>query len=415
LMYFWHIRSLFSEECSRLTQFLELEEKERAGCLPAGERALQRARGLRALKFQSQYINISLPVGPVELLQESIALLRGLGPTVRRELGISILCFLDAQCILTQSSPLQQEMLTIFEQESNKFYLSEYFGGAGEFLFIAEKYEEAKVALIKGQAITDEIGDLDGKSHLFHLSQCEWHLGNAIRAKELMEEAIRYSRLVKNRWWEALCQSGLASIALAKGNYAEANQLCLEALAQYRECDFRSWLNAPLGTLQLSAWSEGDLEKSIRYGHEILELFADSPCTISCTNYILERAAISQGDLLKAGELLGNAITNLPLDLNTVGSGLKIALILGRVALSCQELDTNCASKLLGAVDIKYKQEANTFTPRERSEHAENLATCRSALGEEAFNAAFAAGQQLGLDGAIQELRSMLQSIETTS
>ena len=48
-----------------------------------------------------------------------------------------------------------------------------------------------------------------------------------------------------------------------------------------------------------------------------------------------------------------------------------------------------------------YQQAKVSYSPRERSEHEENLDACRAALGEESYGAAFAEGQALTLDQAI--------------
>ena len=59
-------------------------------------------------------------------MEESVAILRRLGPSARRELGISLFNLwglIEGQDL---ASEVSQEMLEIFRQENERFYLSEY-------------------------------------------------------------------------------------------------------------------------------------------------------------------------------------------------------------------------------------------------------------------------------------------------
>ena len=106
---------------------------------------------------------------------------------------------------------------------------------------------------------------------------------------------------------------------------------------------------------------------------------------------------ISRGDLSQAKTLLKKTLDSFLQEDHTYWWRLKIELLLAWIALSTQLGDHSRAVRLIGAVDSMYQQTKVSYSPRERTEHQENLDACRSALGEEAFQAAFAEGQVLNL------------------
>ena len=89
LMWFWHTRTLFEEIVERLEKLLAAEAQEPGDQPLQGERALQRARALRAFAQHLNDADHELSTGKSNCVdEEGIAILRRLGPAARRELGI---------------------------------------------------------------------------------------------------------------------------------------------------------------------------------------------------------------------------------------------------------------------------------------------------------------------------------------
>ena len=92
LLWFWHIRGLFEEVVALLEKLLAAEAESRGNQALSGQRALQCARGLHALVHHLAYnTNHPLTSKRIELCEESIAILRGLGPSARHDLAVSLM------------------------------------------------------------------------------------------------------------------------------------------------------------------------------------------------------------------------------------------------------------------------------------------------------------------------------------
>jgi len=247
-------------------------------------------------------------------------------------------------------------------------------------------------------------------SRSYELSFFEWYAGNHLRANALLQEAIELSRKVKIRWFSAQLQLELANRALARGEYAQAAQLAAESLVKIRDMNYLLRLDTPLETLQIIEWSRGDFARSIQYGQERLELFSDVSNFFQVERDIsvylyLGRAAIAKGDLSQGETLLKKASVDDLWNNSQFGWRLKVELLLAWIALLNQQGEHARAARLMGSVDSLYRQTELRYSPRERSEYAEALAASRQVLGKEAFAAAFATGQALTLDQALESMQ----------
>jgi predicted ATPase len=420
LLWFWHIRALFEEVVALLEILLRAEVDDRHDQALSGQRALQRARGLHALAhFLAYFTSHPLTSKRIELCQESIAILRGLGQSARHDLAISLLKLLWVQGNLDQPSPLRKEMLEIFENEKNAFYLSEFYWlQNGSILSSKGKFVDAEDLLEKSLALSKEIGDLDGMmSRSGALSDLAWYKADDLRADSLLQDAIRFGRMVKNRWNEPEYQLALGNRALARGEYLEAARLARESLRQYRELNYSIGVNKSLDNLQRTVWSQGDLEESIRVGQERLEPHSERNAdpmnffqlenTISAYLY-QGRAMISRGDLPQAKTLLNKALGSILSEGHMNWWRLKIEFLLAWIAFFTQLGDYSHAARLIGAVDSMYQPTKVSYSPRERQEHLENLGACRAALGEETYWAVFVDGRALTLEHAIGWIASAM-------
>jgi predicted ATPase/DNA-binding SARP family transcriptional activator len=420
MLWFWHFRALFEEEVAHLEKLLAAEAAQRGAGPLEGERALQRARALCTLADQLNYTNHPLAVHVITFLQESVAILRGLGPAARSELGFTLLTLWWEQGEIDALSPRPAEFLEIFEGEKNAFNLSEYYYLRSFMEGNRGRLEEAEALNEKSLAISRDLGDLSGfESRYYNLSFFAWYKGDHARADALLQEALDACRKVKNRWNEPRLRVQRSKRALSRGEHPEAARLAQESLLAFRDLNYLIGMDESLDALQCIAWSRGDLGESLRIGQERLELYAGqlfNPLTgfqrnnLIGSHLYLGRAAISRGDLVEAKRLLKISVGHIAGHEGALNYHVQIHQLLAWIALLSQQKKALDAAHLLGAVDSFYRQIAPSFSPRERSEYEENQASTRTALGEEAFAQAFLAGQAMTLDQALDWVIDEMQS-----
>ena len=410
LMWFWHTRALFEEEIEWLKKLLAAEVQQRGMQPLVGERALQRARGLRTYAYHSarEYVlNGITEAEQLAIFQDSVAILRLMGPAACRELGISLYHVFVWETILFQPSPIHEEMLDILHRENEKFYLSEYLFIMANF---TEDLDQAINIENSSLAISREIEDLDGiSSRSAHLGYLMMYKGDYFQAGLLFQEALDISRKVKNHWYEAAMHSALSTLAMVQENYEEAIQRAEEALKKYRELNFMANIAGPLATLQQIAWSQGKFGESIQYAQEIIQSILENQFNKNRSYLYLGRVAISQGDITQAEVYLRQVIP--PNDWRETTEWRKQITqhLLGWIALFRQQSKYPASARLIGTVDSIYQQIAAGLIPRERSEYEEDDAAARAALGDDAFTAAFTEGRALTLEQAVHWLFSETQ------
>jgi tetratricopeptide (TPR) repeat protein len=397
--WFWWIRSLFNEGFEWLDKLLKAESAERgAGPLENG-RALQRARALRATSYMSiALFNLSLEDRRA-VMEESVAILRRLGPSARRELGISL--YNTGGLIEEQNlaSEFTQEMLEIFRQENEQFYLSEYLWGKVGWEYNHGDLDKAEAYVKESLAISRAIEDFDGiSSRVKELGVFALWAGDYTGAEALFREAIEASRKAKNRWTEANAQEGLLRAALAQGRYEDAVRLGQAILSRHQEMNFRFGIATILRTQLVIAWEQADYPQALHLGRELIEDYREIQWFQWEASYYLGRVALAQGDLAQAEEWIQQATSmwSPGYEMERLGG-----FLLGWAELYTRQGKQPQAARLMGAADKIYQRTKMALSPRERDENAEALAAARSALGEEAFAVAWEEGKAMALEQAL--------------
>jgi predicted ATPase/DNA-binding SARP family transcriptional activator len=420
LMWFWHTRGLFFEGMEWAENLLSTEVQGRADTDLAGERALQRGRVLRAFHYHLFFVNRLSGEERIEILQESIALLRKAGASALRELGISLFFLLSFQQSLDRPSPERDEMLAIFRQKKEQFYLSEYASARAGVFFsrgeidqgatilgrsLAIGMEQATTILEEGLAISKEIEDIDGiGNRMYGLGFYAMFAGQYAKAEALAHEAEELFQKNKNLLGETIVKMLRIWLAMVQGNYAEVARLGEVAFSTFRELNYLPGIYEYSFNLLRSAWSEGDYPQVIELVRDISEKYGDNAEVQQDTNFYLGRAALSQNNLSLAAALMKKAI-GLGRELNLVEQGY---LLLGFTSLFMKQGKAEPAARLLGTLDRIYQATKPSLSPRERSEHDEALATARSRLGKAAFGKAWNAGQAMTLEQAFNDVRADL-------
>ena len=122
---------------------------------------------------------------------------------------------------------------------------------------------------------------------------------------------------------------------------------------------------------------------------------------ISGRSLFLGHYRMLKGDYSQAEVVMRRAIPSNLWKETRLGWRVITPHLLGWIALCRKQGKYPTSARLIGTVDSIYQQIAPGLAPRERSEYEEDRAFTRSALGEDAFAAAFAAGKAMTFEQAI--------------
>jgi predicted ATPase/DNA-binding SARP family transcriptional activator len=312
---------------------------------------------------------------------------------------------------------------------------------AGVCAFYQGRYRAALVWLAEAAAIGRELG-ASGKyvRALALLGQgytlLSLHEFGAVEA--LSQEALMLGEELQVAWIKGDALFQLARLAWQRGDYVSARQCFLECLACIQAYVMRGYVLQGLGTMlgQL-----GDYAAAQAYMRQSLAIHKELGDKIrsSITLTQLARLAMAQGNDGEAEELLAKA---LMLVRKTGHLHRQIATLdaLGRLAqrpgdygrartlheeslalcieiedpaqlahaleafacLAARQGQAEAAVRLFGATGAYAAPLEATFDPVWRLEHDQLVASARTQLGEAAFAAAWAKGQAMTLDEAVE-------------
>jgi predicted ATPase/DNA-binding SARP family transcriptional activator len=405
LMWFWHIRSRFQEGVSWLAQLLNIEEENRGAKSPQGARAVQRARALRAVTELSDYTDYGSPQKIIQNMTESVTLLRQEGASARRELGISLMYWLYFQKSIGPYSQEREEMLAIFHQEQERFYLSEYFFQYHLDCHRRGEYLQAEHFLKESLAICREIEDFDGlSSRLVLQGEYEVRRGNYQEAKMIFTQALEYCRKVVNLAYEIRIKSCFILIEEMMGHYKEAARQLETVQTFYFEIKVNAVALDVVGWRLRIAWAEGNDASVLELVKRMEEYYSIYPKGPYIVAVYLGRTEISQNKLTQAESRLRLLFS--PDEHSVLGLYMKRDLLLSWAFLLVKQEKTRPAAVLLGAIDRIYQYNHLIHPLRERKEHDEAVSYACSALGQDAFTLAWEEGKSMSLDQAIEYLKA---------
>ena len=286
-----------------------------------------------------------------------------------------------------------------------------------------ERTIDRALALIGAGQLAEDQGDLD-------------------RAESAAEESVSILRENGDQLDISWALIRLGTAALEKGDFRRARTLLEESLALCRRngdlhSEYRS-----LTSLARIAWLNGDSDRTLRLYEEArlvagsLEAFRSPPGWISGN---VGRAWISRGDYARARRLLDESVSefrrlgrydclgwSLP-DLGQVlarqgehdraeallRESLSLLRAQGHRSRTCRALyisgllangrgDYERGCRLIAVATMRHPMAETLLDPTERAEVEAGLAAARAALGEEAFAKAWAEGQAMTLEQAVE-------------
>jgi non-specific serine/threonine protein kinase len=250
-------------------------------------------------------------------------------------------------------------------------------------------------------ALRRQIDDRRGIAvSLGNLGLASMYQGEYERAETLMTESETAFRELGD--WHSLITtiSNLAHVAVFRGDYRRARALVEESLAGYREMRDRQGMADDLITLGLATRGEGDPERAAALFREALEHARGIGYTLgqAAALHRLGLVTLETGDATRALTLLGESL-RLVESTGDFEEMAGILEVLARAAVATPDR----AARVFGAAAALRETRGTSRPPAEQPRHEGALSSVQSALGEQAFAAAFAAGQTLSLEEGIAE------------
>jgi predicted ATPase/DNA-binding NarL/FixJ family response regulator len=296
---------------------------------------------------------------------------------------------------------LLEEGVALCQAGEDRGNLSECLYYLGHLAQWKGEYNQARAYYEESLALGPSVGDFahTGANHIY-LGNVALFQGDDARAEVLLEEALARARRVGSPFGVSSALRSLGRVAAWRGDLGRAAGLLEESLA----LDRRSLLNDTEALLELGrvAAYRGDLARAVALLEEGLAQCraAGHQRDVGAALLRLGLAVWRQGDAARALAYLRESLGLR----RALGNRLSIAECLEAVAMvAAGTNEPERAARLLGAAAGLRDAGGTPLPPVERPDHEASAAAARSALGEAAFAAAWAAGAALTLEQAVAE------------
>jgi non-specific serine/threonine protein kinase len=236
---------------------------------------------------------------------------------------------------------------------------------------------------------------------LHHLASLQFQVDDVTLALGGLEESLAIFRGLHDRMGVAMVLGILGVVVASQGNSARARACFVEKQALWEQVGERSGIASALRDLGWLVRREGAPAEARAHYLEALVLERDLGDTagIAATLAGLGDVARDQGEYAQAAAHYVEGLIQLRA---SEAQNEFAACLEGLAALAWAGGDAQRATRLCGAAALRRLPEI-TVTPAFMAGGAEIAAATRAALGEEAFAAAWAAGQALAPDEAVAQ------------
>ena len=230
---------------------------------------------------------------------------------------------------------------------------------AGEYTQSRQFYEECLA--IRRDLMAQGIGDMRGiAGALGNLGLAAWNLADYEAAYTLNKESLEILRELGDKHGVARSLTGLGAVAFSQGKHVEAKAAYLEALDMFEEF--------------------GDKQSASMLRNNLGEI------------------ALAQGELAEAKTYFTDSIPPF----YQIGNKAGVAACLDGLGLvAAAEHDPERAVRLYAAAEALNASIGEAVPPANRDEYSQSLASVREALGDAAFELAWAEGQTMSLEQAV--------------
>jgi len=258
LWMFRGFRAYLDEGYQRLREALGLPEAE--------VRNRVRAVALRGASLMSRYQRDQPSARAY--IEESISILRELGPEERGELGIALVMYSSDLAYAGEHEDARgavDEGISLLRHAGNKWSLSDGLFMGGFAATVMDDLTAAKEAYEESITLCREVGNTWILSHALNsLGDLSRMMGDYARAREVYEESLSLFRRLDVRIDIPASLHNLGHVALAQGEIEEAKRLFIEALHLHTSYRNRSGIAESLAGLAGVAGAEKQPERAAR-------------------------------------------------------------------------------------------------------------------------------------------------------
>lgn len=244
---------------------------------------------------------------------------------------------------------------------------------------------------------------------LLNLGRAHMMQGDTAVARQTVSEGVELSRVVGDRHFAMVGLWTLGEIALRQADYAAAATQFGDCLAQARDIGDRYFEAITLSKQGLLAVYGGDWPRADKLLHESLAL-AQQIGALWCLADVLGNlglAALRQRQTAEAASLLRESVRLFW----EQGDRANTLLALERLAeTAVVQQNPVQAARLLGTTAAGRAALHNPLPPNERPGQDRLLAEVRAWLGAQPFAAAWAEGEAMNLETAVQTIRGLPDS-----
>ena len=284
--------------------------------------------------------------------------------------------------------------------------LSAACANLGYLLRARGDYERATALFADGVARARALGDTaliaDALTRLGLVLQEQ---GDHRPARALHEESLAFFAKLEDPEGRATCLRHLGELAHDEGAYAHAVALHEDSLSVWRTMGARWQIAYTLLDLGAAAGAQGAYGRAAAALAESHALFGELEydCGSAYTMSVLADVARAQGDVRCAQQLYAQSLAVL-YRLHLQGSRYGMAGCLqGLAAVLCTLGQLERGVRLFGAAAALRAAVGLPESPAKRATCERDVARARAAVGDDAFVAAWAAGQEMSLEQVIAE------------
>ncbi|MBI5305692.1 MAG: tetratricopeptide repeat protein [Chloroflexi bacterium] len=350
---FWGKRALWTEVYERLVSLLKGNEG----------KTLTRANALRVAAEMASRSGYANEVRP--LFEESIQILRDLGEEGKHWLGHTLARYAWANLDrdLVHACALAKESIQTSRQAGDLFCLASSLFSLGLVMRRLSDYATSRSALEGSAALYKEMRNMHMYAQVLNnLGMIDYFEKNLPQAKDYIERALSIHQEMGDKFGAATSRPALGDIARRQGNYTEASALLQKNLSVHRD---------------------------MGQAHQLLVLDL----------YYLGMLELTRGNLGESNNYLKEGIVQARKgDLRYYLPSLMDAL--GYLATVVQLPER--AARLFGAAELLREQLGTPMPPVYRDDCEKYLPRTRAQLDAAAFNAAWATGQAMTVEQAIE-------------
>jgi predicted ATPase/class 3 adenylate cyclase len=347
-------------------------------------------------------------------LSQTMSLSHDLPPPLRARLLSRAGYFMRLQGKISAATQLLEESLALFRTRNDIAGVGKALGELAVLALGQARFEQAEQLFEESLRMLREVDDHTGVLEVLReQADAPYLRGDYQTAKTLYKQALALAERLGDIHDLAACRAALGELALLEGNIADAEALLQEALVAEQQLHDSNCSGITLGWLGRLALERGDVVGAHESLNQSLELFRQIArhAWIAETQVFLGMAhfASSNVHLAEAAYLAALRITR-GLE-RGLGNRRRIAAgfeALAEVAVSRRQAER--AARLLGAATQLLTSVGAApvpLPPRLRAQREQAIAQARQALGEPAWEAAFAAGGALSLDEALAEVLTL--------